>query len=449
MKRPLLWTMTALSVLALSCNKDAGKVHTPEDSKEILEDTAVDVMGSINPQDFTPALNTLSKASAAVENADESEISLWANDVLKQILEAIEQTSSEEKDGVVVSTYQYKVIYSIAPFTGTFTLNPETGTWSREDANDLTFIVPTDEGSVDINLTISEKASTVKLLAYDNYESEWEEEYEGKDEDGKPAYTTVKHRDITNGYIHVSIPESLNVTVLLNNEEICGFGLGASLNTPSHFITNDEPDLEAILSATGSFTQGIWVGDYSFEITKLGVDGEEAFFAASYTKKHATIVSTKFSIEGYHIDLTNGSAGAEKINADIDLMGKIQLRGSIGFDDLMSNPDLLGIASEMPDLQLDQCQKTCDFLNSHIDIALYFGNDVKQASLVFYPIAFKDDFSGVSYYEVVPMIDFAKGNGSEGGRFAFNEYFNGDDFSDVIEAWNKLLTSLAEVMPAS
>lgn len=441
--------MAALSVLALSCNKDAGKVHTPEDSKEILEDTAVDVVESINPQDFTPALNTLSKVSAAVENADDSEISLWANDILEQIIEAIEQTSSEEKDGVVVSTYEHKVIYSIAPFTGRFTLDTETGTWIREDANDLSFIIPTDEGDVDINLTISEKASIVKLRAYDNYESEWTEEYEGKDENDKPVYTTIEHRDITNGFVHVSVPESLNVTVSLNNDEICGFGLGASLNTPDYFITNDLTNLDAILAATGSFTQGVWVGDYSFEITKLGVDGEEAFFAASYTKKHATIISTKFSVEGYHIDLESGAAGAESINMDIDLMGKVQLRGSVEFDALMSNPDLLVAASEMLDPQLAQCQKTCDFLNSHIDIALYFGNDVKQAELVFYPIVFKDDFSGVSYYEVVPMIDFAKGNGSEGGRFAFDEYFNGEDFDDVIEAWNDLLTSLAEVMPAA
>lgn len=441
--------MAALSVLALSCNKDAGKVHTPEDSKEILEDTAVDVVESINPEDFTPTLNTLSKVSAAVENADDSEISIWANDVLEQILEAIEQTSSEEKDGVVVSTYEYKVIYSIAPFTGRFTLDPASGTWSREDANDLTFIIPTDEGNVDINLTISEKASIVKLLAFNNYETEWESEYEGKDENGKPVYTTVTHRDISNGYVHVSVPESLNVTVFLNNDEICGFGLGASINTPSHIINNDEPDFEAILSATGSFTQGIRVGDYSFEITKLGVDGNEAFFAAAYTKKHASIVSTRFSIEGYHVNLSNGAAGAEKINADIDLMGKVKLRGSIEFDALMSNPDLFGLTSEIPDLLLAQCQKTCDFLNSHIDIALYFDNNVKQAELVFYPIAFKDDFSGVSYYEVAPMIDFAKGNGSEGGRFAFDEYFNGENFDDVIEAWNRLLTSLAEVMPAA
>lgn len=441
--------MAALSVLALSCNKDAGKVHTPEDSKEILEDTAVDVVESINPQDFTPALNTLSKVSAAVDNADDSEISIWADDILEQIIGAIEQTSSEEKDGVVVSTYEYKVIYSIAPFTGRFTLDTETGTWSREDANDLSFIIPTDEGDVDINLTISEKASIVKLRAYDNYESEWTEEYEGKDENDKPVYTTIEHRDITNGYVHVSVPESLNVTVFLGNDEICGFGLGASLNTPDYFITNDLTNLDAILAATGSFTQGVWVGDYSFEITKLGVDGEEAFFAASYTKKHATIVSTKFSVKGYHINLESGAAGAESIDVDIDLMGKVQLRGSVEFDALMSNPDLLVAASEMQDPQLAQCQKTCDFLNSHIDVALYFGNSVKQAELVFYPIAFRDDFSGVSYYEVVPMIDFAKGNGSEGGKFAFDEYFNEEDFDDVIEAWNELLTSLAEVMPAA
>lgn len=441
--------MAALSVLALSCNKDAGKVHTPEDSKEILEDTAVDVVESINPQDFTPALNTLSKVSAAVDNADDSEISVWADDILEQIIGAIEQTSSEEKDGVVVSTYEYKVIYSIAPFTGRFTLDTETGTWSREDANDLSFIIPTDEGDVDINLTISDKASIVKLRAYDNYESEWTEEYEGKDENDKPVYTTIEHRDITNGYVHVSVPESLNVTVFLNNDEICGFGLGASLNTPDYFITNDLTNLDAILAATGSFTQGVWVGDYSFEITKLGVDGEEAFFAASYTKKHSTIVSTKFSIKGYHINLESGAAGAESIDVDIDLMGKVQMRGSVEFDALMSNPDLLVAASEMLDPQLAQCQKTCDFLNSHIDVALYFGNNVKQAELVFYPIAFRDDFSGVSYYEVVPMIDFAKGNGSEGGRFAFDEYFNEEDFDDVIEAWNELLTSLAEVMPAA
>lgn len=441
--------MAALSVLALSCNKDAGKVHTPEDSKEILEDTAVDVVESINPQDFTPALNTLSKVSAAVDNADDSEISVWADDILEQIIGAIEQTSSEEKDGVVVSTYEYKVIYSIAPFTGRFTLDTETGTWSREDANDLSFIIPTDEGDVDINLTISDKASIVKLRAYDNYESEWTEEYEGKDENDKPVYTTIEHRDITNGFVHVSVPESLNVTVSLNNDEICGFGLGASLNTPDYFITNDLTNLDAILAATGSFTQGVWVGDYSFEITKLGVDGEEAFFAASYTKKHSTIVSTKFSIKGYHINLESGAAGAESIDVDIDLMGKVQMRGSVEFDALMSNPDLLVAASEMLDPQLAQCQKTCDFLNSHIDVALYFGNNVKQAELVFYPIAFRDDFSGVSYYEVVPMIDFAKGNGSEGGRFAFDEYFNKEDFDDVIEAWNELLTSLAEVMPAA
>lgn len=441
--------MAALSVLALSCNKDAGKVHTPEDSKEILEDTAVDVVESINPQDFTPALNTLSKVSAAVDNADDSEISIWADDILEQIIGAIEQTSSEEKDGVVVSTYEYKVIYSIAPFTGRFTLDTETGTWSREDANDLSFIIPTDEGDVDINLTISDKASIVKLRAYDNYESEWTEEYEGKDENGKPVYTTIEHRDITNGFVHVSVPESLNVTVFLGNDEICGFGLGASLNTPDYFITNDLTNLDAILAATGSFTQGVWVGDYSFEITKLGVDGEEAFFAASYTKKHATIVSTKFSVKGYHINLESGAAGAESIDVDIDLMGKVQMRGSVEFDALMSNPDMFELASEMQDPQLAQCQKTCDFLNSHIDVALYFGNDVKQAELVFYPIAFRDDFSGVSYYEVVPMIDFAKGNGSEGGRFAFDEYFNEEDFDDVIEAWNELLTSLAEVMPAA
>lgn len=441
--------MAALSVLALSCNKDAGKVHTPEDSKEILEDTAVDVVESINPQDFTPALNTLSKVSAAVDNADDSEISIWADDILEQIIGAIEQTSSEEKDGVVVSTYEYKVIYSIAPFTGRFTLDTETGTWSREDANDLSFIIPTDEGDVDINLTISEKASIVKLRAYNNYESEWTEEYEGKDENDKPVYTTIEHRDITNGFVHVSVPESLNVTVFLGNDEICGLGLGASLNTPDYFITNDLTNLDAILAATGSFTQGVWVGDYSFEITKLGVDGEEAFFAASYTKKHATIISTKFSVKGYHINLESGAAGAESIDVDIDLMGKVQMRGSVEFDALMSNPDLLVAASEVQDPQLAQCQKTCDFLNSHIDVALYFGNDVKQAELVFYPIAFRDDFSGVSYYEVVPMIDFAKGNGSEGGKFAFDEYFNEEDFDDVIEAWNELLTSLAEVMPTA
>lgn len=436
---PLTASLLLLVAMALSCSessKEDTTVYTPEDSKQILEDTSLEVVKSVDADDFSKTFKALDELSCKVDSSNTDSLEGWVADLLDQmtgITESIDTLSSG-----IVHHIDYSSLYRLAPFTGRFTLGSDLK-WTRTDENYLTFVVPTASGIVTANLTISEKVSTVRVAAWEDYlQNEWSEDYEGKDTEGNPVYTQVAHREIVNGYANVDVPETVNLTFLLDEEEICVLGLSASLHTPAALFYNDELDINAALSATGSITQGIRIGEYSFDITKFSVDGDNLVLSAAYTKGKTRVVSAEVGINSYHVDASSGTAGAKTVTLSSDLLGKVQFSGTVDFDELAVLED-----TEVSDEAA--MRELCDKINSHIDIGLYFGSKTKQAALAFTVVSYEDE-NGASC-ELIPVIDFTRGDGGEGGIFALDEYFNEQDFSKVITAWENLLESFSKILP--
>lgn len=391
MKKISLILSIAAVVLAGSCKKnEKGEALAPDDQKAYIESVLLDVIDQVEIRHWR------STAEAAVASFD-----VFSN--CDPDNETVLGYAQE-----VYGNWQQNGLVNLNDFKGKFTID-EDGVLTREDAKDLTisYKIADQEGKpVDCNGSVTVKNSNTRVLI-----SEQEEE-------GNPV-ATEESTPVTK--VELLLPSSVKANITAGSEK---FSVNLKDVKVSGF-EQGEPGPAANISATAS----LGMGDYELAVTNLKASMTEAALGISFKNGSTSVISAKLSGKGELSDLNNTTG---KVNADISLLGKVNLKGTVDWAGLNTMEEKMESGAEKE----EEAKAIAEELSGYVNLGTYF-NNAHQGDIAF---AVMPPLEGSTKFSVVPVIKFTDGSESQ----MIDEFFNEKDFALVITAVARLIERLIE-----
>ena len=281
------------------------------------------------------------------------------------------------------------------------------------------------------------KSSETKVIYYEEDGTKWEVEitpkklkevYLGEWLDSYYDYEDVWYKEYYN--VTVEVPGSLSASIKRN-----GKTFAAASFSIDHNFGKDGIDLEKdhiTLSCELQFD------DLKFNVSKAMYNAKsgDIEFSASIYKGDIFVCSVRFSGNGTYDLAEDGDLldwDAEGFEFSTNLLGEIQIKGNC--------TDAVKLA-EYADSYFEsesELERAVNNINSIIEINVYYdGTSAKQAAIEMEPMVEKD-FYGY-YYWIEPVIVF-----NDGSRYLFYEYFDEDDFSYLIQKFERMIENYASL----
>ena len=281
------------------------------------------------------------------------------------------------------------------------------------------------------------KSSDTKVIYYEEDGTKWEVEitpkklkevYLGEWLDSYYDYEDVWYKEYYN--VTVEVPGSLSASIKRN-----GKTFAAASFSIDHNFGKDGIDLEKdhiTLSCELQFD------DLKFNVSKAMYNAKsgDIEFSASIYKGDIFVCSVRFSGNGTYDLAEDGDLldwDAEGFEFSTNLLGEIQIKGNC--------TDAVKLA-EYADSYFEsesELERVVNNINSIIEINVYYdGTSAKQAAIEMEPMVEKD-FYGY-YYWIEPVIVF-----NDGSRYLFYEYFDEDDFSYLIQKFERMIENYASL----
>jgi archaellin len=281
------------------------------------------------------------------------------------------------------------------------------------------------------------KSSETKVIYYEEDGTKWEVEitpkklkevYLGEWLDSYYDYEDVWYKEYYN--VTVEVPGSLSASIKRN-----GKTFAAASFSIDHNFGKDGIDLEKdhiTLSCELQFD------DLKFNVSKAMYNAKsgDIEFSASIYKGDIFVCSVRFSGNGTYDLAEDGDLldwDAEGFEFSTNLLGEIQIKGNC--------TDAVKLA-EYADSYFEsesELERVVNNINSIIEINVYYdGTSAKQAAIEMEPMVEKDSYG--YYYWIEPVIVF-----NDGSRYLFYEYFDEDDFSYLIQKFERMIENYASL----
>ena len=367
--------------------------------KQLLESTALELMGMVNANDFK-AIADIANYMGELET-DDRELDDWAD----ACMDACETSVSDEL---------VKRLWKASNFKGMFEL--KNNTWRLTGPNkDLQFWFPDANGQQCVlKLVYSGKETKVRHESLDS--EDWDYVWTGNG-----GYEVVTRYENT-----FVIPENIIVTLTRNNE------LLAEVKTTVTLSVADASGEFNLQADKVNATAQVKVGDYEVVATKAAFTGGTTAAgqcAAKLVKAGRTLVSLKAEMDGDLSDVEYPVAG--KMAMEFDVLGKVQLRGVI--EDIDKVNKYLDKADDNYTNE-SVFKSNLENANSLMNIRLYFnGSNNSSAYFKYYPFEENDYYGKQWYYEAVVAFD------EDGSSYSTMEsYFDEIFFENVIDKFKQL-----------
>ena len=410
--------------------KEIPPVTTPEEQKAQLEKTALAVMDEFAAANFEDVCNlgTYLYEEYSEDNYDYSEVEDWAD----ECYEALSRTfTGQVVEGSVDWGWMdildsYTVICKASDFTGKF--EAKNGRWKYTAADDLSFHVKDMDGNPCV-LRLTTSGKTKKVYVDNDYSYDWENCYYDE-ENGVWVYLG----EVDKIYFHV--PENIQLTLTQNNKNLASVVFKADLSS----IKGEEFNLgtdKVNLSATAEFN------GYSVVVDKFKYAPEKGTAASATIKKGSkTLISAAASAD---IDATNEEFyGSENNKVEVDIMGEVQIKGSV-------QRDVIDVAEKLEDaydndMDEGEFKKGIARINEMIDLNVYYNKSKTSSAKVelrafSYASYNESDYGYVERWDIEPVIVF-----NDGTSYGFEEFFNEDDFKKVIKAFERLFEDFYDML---
>ncbi|MGN1211391.1 MAG: hypothetical protein ACI4TM_06875 [Candidatus Cryptobacteroides sp.] len=387
--------MKKLSLILVSCamlfacgkNEQTGKALTPNEQKTKVENTANELMQACQASDFKEYVdlgNYLAETYFDNPNYDYS--------VLEEKYE--EWYNEFYKEG----TYNDKLVVVLSQCTGEFTFGPTEVTY--KSASTLKFSIKDDQNRECVCELVTSGPET--SISYN---------------DGEMDYT-------------VKVPQSITVTVKRAGETLATYSYVFDLRLSSGGV-NPSQDRVGV-------TETLTVNGYCVE-AKVLYDGSlnQIFASASLTKNGQSLfreeIAGTIDLQGKDVEDTEFNNASASVF--VDILGSVQLRGEIS--DFKKCYDTL---EEYDSNSVSSATEAAAKLNTLASLALYFDNTTtRQAYVEFECIKYSDSYYG-DYYDVMPVLVF-----NDGSRYQFEDYFEENDFSSLINRIEVFIASFGEI----
>lgn len=345
-------------------------------------------------------------------DSDDSAIESWLEGIVKPVI----LSESTEKEEYSWSTYVYHIyetetIIKLSNFKGHFKLNGKTWTYSKAD--DLQFAFTDHQGK--------ECTMTVKTSGKDKYfmNDEWEDWEKADDTDYYRDYYSYEEWHYNEKYY---LPENLDIVVKQGSTVKASAKYSLDLSKISEQFN---PETDAL---SGSMT--VNVGDYSLSSTKAAYDATSgASIVCGLSKGSTSLLSASFSIEG-----NVQREDAQKVMVNIDLMGLVQVKGSISngrdFYDYLDR-------AEHNEESESKFKSSLSLANDLLNLGVYYdGKPAREARIELEAFQDKDYWYG-SYWYYSPVIYF--GNASS---YTMPDVFFETGFDKLQARFEKLVDDL-------
>ena len=316
------------------------------------------------------------------------------------------------------SDYKWEYTYTLflSNCTGIVTFKKDEVTFKRSN---LTMVIFEDVDGAKWEATLV--AKDLKEV----YLGEWIDAYY----DGYNTYESVS--DVT-----VEIPNSLTFEVTRDGEYFAGVTAKFNYSISEDGIDYEKDSFSVSLevkiddlvakfdklsanAATGKF-------DYSMSLVKDGM------FVASY--KISSTMAYEVDVEdGYIVD---GEIDDAALAVECNILGELQIKGKCS--DMQK---LVKILNKSYRTQ-KQGESAAENATELVDLKVYYdGTSTVQARLEFEPIAYADSYTGSESFWIEPVIVF-----EDESRYLFYEYFEADDFTDLIEDFEDFLLDYKDMV---
>ena len=392
---------------------------TPEAQKSKLESAALDFMQEYPADNFEEVANLVEYLTAEYcgDNYDSEPIAEW----LKECKDAIIKytgTSNEKNEWSYDITYNYyTAIYAASNFKGSF--EAKNGNWKYTESNTLQFKMK----DADLNQCVIEliaSGDTKKVYVSDT--EDWDYQYDW--ENG--SYSEII--DITENYIQV--PENITITLTRSGRAMVTLNIKTDLSS----MKGENFDL----SKDRYFVQpSIVIGDYTIEFDKINYIPEKGS-GISYVMKRNNKLVFKIAVDA-DVDADNEEFyGCDNLALNIDILGQVQIKGKCS--NIVSYNDYISKAEENESNE-EAFKDYINKANKLMDLGLYYDNNKKKYADVELKPFFENEYY-YSYWNYSPVIVFADDDTS----YAFDEFFNEDDFRKVIRTAERLLEDYSDML---
>lgn len=423
--KKIFYLLGIIGLLSVSCTEKGSKPTpplSPDEQKEKIELVGMDLMDKYPARAFEDFFDLSGKFAEKYFDYDYD----WDDfyEYCEEKGEELYKWTEDEwyEDGKDYYEYSTEVLVLLSNLQGKLTLGSHSAKCTDYDGLKVLFDV--DGNDYEADLTFSGKTTTAYYSYKDVYGNN--DSYYGNDYHCEDTYN-----------IEVEVPEKITISVTENGKSFAEISIqfmvsfsktGVNLTKDCFLVTTtikiDEHEL--ILSNTGYDAS---MGKAMAGL-KIKCEGEVVLSAELSGSVDIELVEEDVdpdSEEGYYDnEMWVECSAAKNIKIDIDILGQLQVKGSCSnVMTLMDHMENLWGASND-----SAAERAADNINNLLDLGIYFdGSSSKQADLVMDYYLY-EDYWGDEFYEIEPIIEF-----SDGSKYAFYEYFNEDDFEDLIDTF--------------
>lgn len=409
----LLTTTIMLSFAACGEDTPFNEPATPEESKDIIQETAIEFMNEFHASNFDDIIDMTEYFVNTYSEYETDELTSWLGDCFGEVSKEIESKNSYPV---------YETIYKASAFKGKFVA--EDGSWKRYDSDNLSIHMKDQNGNP-CEVTITTSGDTKKVHCCDDWDGYWDTYYDSEKEEWYENKVIESEE-----YIWVEVPENLTIVLNQNGEKLAEAVINADLSSMQGDDFNLSKDKYNVNTS-------VYFNGYSFSTENISyANNKELKTAFNFKNGNKLLLAASLSVTpkidvpnaGFEDDEFLETVESTNNSAVVNILGKMEFRGNCN-----SFRKVIDVISEE-----EWDSRTALSLNPLFNVNVYFNGAVLPTAKLEFE-SFQDgyyDWDGLYQveYDLEPIIVF-----TDGTRHSFGDFFNERDFKMTIDAFNALI----------
>ena len=373
-------------------NRPSGKDDVTVSPEQYIEETAKALMSALDVDNWRNEAEFIHKFVVAMQNKkfNDDKLEKWA----EALMETWSRAPRTEGNATIIDTY-----VRLSDAKGHFEEQAD-GTFTQTDANDFQITVLVDGEKVTGTFSCTDSTVPVRVSTLNKYEYDYNTDTE----------------TVESNYVYVYVPASANLKILRGTSEFASVDLKMSADVKDPTQVNPYTD-SATLDAT------LKIGVYTLSLQKVAYSPTGASAYIKLLNGDASLI-TMDAKAGYELDPASNypiPIKSGNINASLDVMGRIQVKGDI--PDVKKFLDA-GLASNEKQQDANAFKALVAQLDESFTAAMYFNGDSNPRATLGVEPAIAE---GSSYWYINPVLRF-----SDGTSYGVEEYFSEERFSGLM-----------------
>lgn len=430
-KRLLLLVMLMSGCMVANAQADS--------DKDFISQTSKDLIDQWDAEAFQNVLNLLNQ----LFSYNTEEISVWGSNAIKATKTAITTPYKGITEGKMLM---------IRPSTFTGHFNVVNNRWVYQGAaDDLQFSFKDKDGNSCLALITSSGNTQTITLTYEYDEDDFDDDDD--DDDGLLDFHFKGLKDVMKDIrlISLELPEHFEISFTQANKQLMVTKVDFELSNSTEWDALKDGLMVSVSSSFAKSTSTrAGTGTFELGMKRVGYKPGEGINLGFYAKNDGNpVISFGLNMPGT-LNLDDGvldykkdkglefkNIGLQSLNLDIDILGRIQARGSI--------PDLYKFVTALTDTSGREdeaaAKQALSDLSSMMSGGIYYNNGTDSQGSLGLNLVYNEE---EEEWTMQPIISFTSANTA----MPLQEFFTKENFSDFVEGVTTITSSILEVATA-